>query len=434
MTKFFFFISVFTLFTLIIDFYSYQGIKQLTEKYSDFWRKLWRRLFWVPSIMALILIVIVFIGSEKEVKGSNFKFFYFVTGFIFIALVPKVVFLVFHFMNDLVRMGKWIVRKLKGLLTKNEDTDFEEKESDKMTRFQFFNQVGLGAAAVTMGATFYGILRGKYDFRVCEESISFANLPKSFNGLRIVQISDAHLGSFLDNSFEEVDAALKRINDLNPDVIFFTGDLVNNLAEEAEPWVSYFSQLHAPLGKFSILGNHDYAEYVYDPNDTANAQILAENMLQLESVHDRMGFRLLKNETVELEKQGEKISLIGIENWGKGRFSKHGKLDVAMANMPQNSFSILLSHDPSHWEAQVLGQQNIDVTFSGHTHGAQFGIEAPMLHIKASPSPWFGYKRWGGLYQEGNQYLYVNRGFGFLGFPGRVGMPPEITLVTIFSA
>ena len=434
MTKFFSFISIFTLFTLIIDFYSYQGINQLTERYPDFWRKLWRRLFWLPSIMALILIVIVFIWSEKEVKGSNFKLFYFVTGFIFIALVPKVVFLVFHFMNDLVRMGKWIVRKLKGLLTKNENTDFEEQESDKMTRFQFFNQVGLGAAAVTMGATFYGIFKGKYDFRVCEESLNFSNLPQAFNGLRIVQISDAHLGSFLDNSFEEVQGALKRINDLNPDVIFFTGDLVNNLAEEAEPWVSYFSQLHAPLGKFSILGNHDYAEYVYDPKDPANAQILAENMLQLESVHDRMGFRLLKNETVELEKQGERISLIGIENWGKGRFSKHGKLDVAMTNMPQNNFTILLSHDPSHWEAQVLGQQNIDLTFSGHTHGAQFGIEAPMLHIKASPSPWFGYKRWGGLYQEGKQYLYVNRGFGFLGFPGRVGMPPEITLVTIFSA
>jgi predicted MPP superfamily phosphohydrolase len=383
--------------------------------------------------MAIVLIVIVFIGSEKEVRGSNFKFFYFVTGFIFIALVPKVVFLIFHFMNDLVRIGKWIVRKLKGLLTKNENTDFEELESDKMTRFQFFNQVGLGAAAVTMGATFYGIFKGKYDFRVCEESIVFPNLPQAFNGLRIVQISDAHLGSFLDNCFEEVDAALKRINDLNPDVIFFTGDLVNNLAEEAEPWVDYFKQLQAPLGKFSILGNHDYAEYVYDPNDSANAQLLAENMLQLESVHERMGFRLLKNETVELEKQGEKISLIGIENWGKGRFSKHGKLDVAMMNMPQNSFSVLLSHDPSHWEAQVLGQQNIDLTFSGHTHGAQFGIEAPMLHIKASPSPWFGYKRWGGLYQEGSQYLYVNRGFGYLGFPGRVGMPPEITLVTIFS-
>jgi predicted MPP superfamily phosphohydrolase len=388
----------------------------------------------LPSIMALILIVIVFIWSEKEVKGSNFKFFYFVTGFIFIALAPKVVFLVFHFMNDLVRIGKWIVRKLKGLLTKIENTDFEEQESDKMTRFQFFNQVGLGAAAVTMGATFYGIFKGKYDFRVCEESLNFPNLPQAFNGLRIVQISDAHLGSFLDNSFEEVQGALKRINDLNPDVIFFTGDLVNNLADEAEPWVSYFSQLNAPLGKFSILGNHDYAEYVYDPNDAANAQILSENMLQLESVHERMGFRLLKNETVELEKLGERISLIGIENWGKGRFSKHGKLDLAMTNMPQNDFTILLSHDPSHWEAQVLGQQNIDLTFSGHTHGAQFGIEAPMLHIKASPSPWFGYKRWGGLYQEGKQYLYVNRGFGFLGFPGRVGMPPEITLVTIFSA
>jgi hypothetical protein len=255
MTKFFLFISVFTVFTLIIDFYSYQGIKQLTEKYPDFWRKLWRRLFWVPSIMAILLIVIVFIGSEKEVRGSNFKFFYFVTGFIFIALVPKVVFLVFHFMNDLVRIGKWAGRKVKGLLTKSENTNFDEQESDKMTRFQFFNQVGLGAAAITMGATFYGIFRGKYDFRVCEESISFPNLPKSFNGLRIVQISDAHLGSFLDNSFEEVDAALKRINDLSPDVIFFTGDLVNNLAEEAEPWVNYFQQLHAPLGKFSILGN-----------------------------------------------------------------------------------------------------------------------------------------------------------------------------------
>ena len=434
MTKFFLFISVFTVFTLIIDFYSYQGIKQLTTKYSDFWRKLWRRLFWLPSIVSILLIVIVFIGADKEVKGSNFKFFYFVTGFIFVSLAPKFVFLVFHFFNDLVRIGKWIAKKLKQLLTKNEVTNFQEAESDKMTRFQFFNQVGLGAAALTMGATFYGIFKGKYDFRVCEESISFPNLPKSFSGLRIVQISDAHLGSFLDNSFEEVDAALKRINDLNPDVIFFTGDLVNNLADEAEPWVNYFQQLRAPLGKFSILGNHDYAEYVYDPSDPANAQTLADNMRQLESVHERMGFRLLKNENVELEKLGEKISLIGIENWGKGRFSKHGKLDVAMTNMPQNSFNILLSHDPSHWEAQVLGQQNIDLTLSGHTHGAQFGVEAPMLHIKVSPSPWFGYKRWGGLYQEGKQYLYVNRGFGFLGFPGRVGISPEITLITIFSA
>ncbi|MFM7770660.1 MAG: metallophosphoesterase, partial [Bacteroidota bacterium] len=360
------------------------------------------------------------LGSKDAVNNKSFGFFYFATGFIFLFLLPKSIFLLFHFFNDLARLIQWIFRKMKKIKNSSENVDPDAMESEKMTRLQFFNQVGLGAAAITFGSTLYGIVQGKYDFRVLKESLTFDHLPSNFSGLKIVQISDAHLGSFLDNSFSEVGKAIDMINALKPDLIFFTGDLVNNFAEEAVPWIDTFSKLNASMGKYSILGNHDYAEYVYDPNDDLTLPMREANMRQLEEIHNSMGFKLLKNELVEIKRGDESIELIGIENWGRGRFSKHGDLQKAMSNCKENAFRLLLSHDPSHWEEQVMGKTDIALTFSGHTHGAQFGLEAPMLHIKISPSPLFGYKRWGGLYNEANQYLYVNRGFGFLEFPGRV--------------
>ena len=434
MTRFFTFLITFSAIFFAVEFYGYLGIKQLTKKLSPTWRKMWRWAYWTPSIISVGLIITLAVGSQQAVRSNQFGFFYFATGFIFLFLFPKLLFLVFHLLNDLVRVVLWVISKFRSKKEPEPVDEGEVHESEKMTRFQFFNQVGLGAAALTFGATIYGITRGKYDFRILEEELYFPNLPDAFHGLKVVQISDAHLGSFLDNSFEEVEKALEMINALNPDLILFTGDLVNNFAEEAKPWVNYFEKLNANLGKFSILGNHDYAEYVYDPNDESTLPMRTENMKQLEAIHAAMGFRLLKNEWVEVTKDGQAFNLIGIENWGRGRFSKHGDLEKAMTNLPANSFSILLSHDPSHWEEQVMYKKNIDLTLSGHTHGAQFGLEAPMLHIKASPSPLFGYKRWGGLYQEGKQYLYVNRGFGFLGFPGRIGMPPEITSFKLFKS
>jgi predicted MPP superfamily phosphohydrolase len=432
MSRFFIFLSVFSCIFFIVDFYGYQGIKQLTHRMSNRKRKFLRWLYWIPSILTLTLIIILASGSRESVNNKSFGFFYFATGFIFLFLLPKTIFLVFHLLNDCLRLLNWTRKKFQKKVEK-ESVDPNAMESEKMTRIQFFNQVGLGAAAITFGGTLYGIVQGKYDFRVMNESIKFKNLPPLFSGMRIVQISDAHLGSFLDNSFNEVSGAIDLINSLKPDIIFFTGDLVNNFAEEAEPWIETFARLQAPFGKFSILGNHDYAEYVYDPNDELTLPLRTANMQKLEGIHKAMGFRLLRNEMVLLEKGGQNIELIGIENWGRGRFSKHGDLELAMQNTTPDAFRILLSHDPSHWEEQVLGKKDIALTFSGHTHGAQFGLEAPMLHIKISPSPLFGYKRWGGLYNEGEQYLYVNRGFGFLGFPGRVGIPPEITCVDIFK-
>jgi uncharacterized protein len=434
MSRFFIFLSVFSCIFFLVDFYGYQGVKQLTASLPPRSRKLWRWVYWIPSLCTVVLICLLALGSKDAVNNKSFGFFYFATGFIFLFLLPKSIFLLFHFFNDLARLIQWIFRKMKKIKNSSENVDPDAMESEKMTRLQFFNQVGLGAAAVTFGGTLYGIVQGKYDFRVVNESVKFKNLPPLFSGLRIVQISDAHLGSFLDNSFNEVNGAIDLINSLKPDVIFFTGDLVNNFAEEAEPWVQTFAKLQAPLGKFSILGNHDYAEYVYDPNDDLTLPLRQANMAKLEQIHKAMGFRLLRNEMVRLEKAGQFIELVGIENWGRGRFSKHGDLELAMKDAQTNAFRILLSHDPSHWEEQVLAKKDIALTFSGHTHGAQFGLEAPMLHIKLSPSPLFGYKRWGGLYQEGEQYLYVNRGFGFLGFPGRVGIPPEITCVEIYQS
>jgi predicted MPP superfamily phosphohydrolase len=256
-------------------------------------------------------------------------------------------------------------------------------------------------------------------------------LPFGKRKLRIVQISDSHLGTFGEEGVDEVSEAIGLINELEPDFVFFTGDLVNNIAEEALPFVGLFASIEAKQGKYSILGNHDYAEYMYRGDSPAMKEKKRLNMIQLEEVHQKMGFQLLRNEHVIIGEEGDsKLAIIGVENWGRN-FFQFGDLRKAMSGLPEGMNKILLSHDPTHFEEQVMGKENIFLTLSGHTHGAQFGVEIPDWGVKWSPSAWFGYKRWGGLYSEGKQNLYVNRGLGCLGFPGRVGIMPEITCIDL---
>jgi predicted MPP superfamily phosphohydrolase len=264
----------------------------------------------------------------------------------------------------------------------------------------------------------YGIQFGRWNWKVHHVELSFPNLPESFEGKRVVQISDVHVGSFL-HRYHKVQKAIDLINQQDADYVFFTGDLVNNKADEMNGWESLFSSIKAKKGKFSILGNHDYGDYVKWEQSEEKEQNLA-NLIRM---HRTIGFQPLLNDAVQLE---EGCWLLGVENWGKAPFRQSGKLSETLAKVPPTAFKLLLSHDPSHFDAQVVST-DIDLTMSGHTHGMQFGLER--FGIKFSPVS-FKYRKWAGLYQVGKQYLYVNRGFGFLGFPGRVGIYPEITLFT----
>jgi predicted MPP superfamily phosphohydrolase len=287
----------------------------------------------------------------------------------------------------------------------------------------FLSWLGIGVGGGLFGTLLYGF-GNKYRYRIEKAKIQSDKIPAAFKGLKIVQISDIHSGSLDD--LEAVKKGIQKINDLQPDVIFFTGDLVNNMAKEMEDKIAVFSSLKAPLGVFSILGNHDYGDYVSWPSADAKK----ENLDKLKSIHAAMGWRLLLNEHVALEKDGASIGLIGIENWGaRANFAKYGDLKKAYQGADQYPFKILLSHDPSHWDAEVCKHYgDIDLMLSGHTHGMQFGVEIP--GFRWSPVQYV-YKQWGGLYKKGDQHLYVNRGFGFLGYPGRVGILPEITLIEL---
>jgi hypothetical protein len=293
---------------------------------------------------------------------------------------------------------------------------------EKMTRKTFLNKLALGFGGIMLGSFLWGTTKGIYGWRILTNRLSFDNLPQSFDGLKIVQISDLHLGSFNEN-FEPIKEAVQMVNDLEPDYIFFTGDLVNENPAEAEPWIDVIKGLKAKHGKYSILGNHDYGwGRVTEEQKNINSLGVAE-------INRRMGFKILLNEHEILEKNGEKIGLVGVENWGfseQNWFPTKGDYKESVKGMEEVPFNILLSHDPTHWDHHILGKENVDLTLSGHTHGGQMGITIPgILEISAAK---LFYKRYAGLYKQGNQHLYVNRGMGFLIFPGRVGMPPEITL------
>lgn len=292
------------------------------------------------------------------------------------------------------------------------------------SRRKFVSTLGWGLAAIPFASILYSIFKGKYNYKVWKYTLYFDNLPKAFDGYRITQISDIHCGSF--DNYEKIRYGVDLINSQKSDVILFTGDLVNNLANEVHNWKSLFATLQAPDGVFSIMGNHDYGDYSSWETPEAKQQNL-EHLFQLQK---QMGWQLLLNEHCYLERDGEKIALIGVENWGHGRFSKYGDLNKAMEGVNTEDFKILMSHDPTHWQEVVLPEnKDIQLTLSGHTHGMQCGIEIPEW-LKWSPSQYI-YKYWGGMYEEGGKYLNVNRGFGYHAFPGRLGVWPEITVIEL---
>jgi len=282
-----------------------------------------------------------------------------------------------------------------------------------------FNYIGWGLSLTLFFGILFGILFGRWNWKIHQVNLDFPHFPSHLESLKIVQISDIHVGSFF-NNHKKVLKAIEKINQLDADYVFFTGDLVNNSAAEMKGWEPIFSKIQAKKGKYSILGNHDYGDYVKWNSETEKHQ----NLQDLIAIHQEIGFQPLMNQSIEIE---EDFWLLGVENWGKAPFRQSGELHKTLKNVPEKSFKLLLSHDPSHFDLQVLGT-SIDLTLSGHTHGMQFGIER--FGIKLSPVS-LRYKKWAGLYSVGKQYLYVNRGFGYLGFPGRVGIYPEITEITL---
>ena len=335
-------------------------------------------------------------------------------GFLLAVLTFNLITIFFLFSEDIFRFLVAGYRKISGSAT-----EFSLPE-----RRRFLSLIGLGIASLPFGALLYGMYRGKYNFKVIRYDLEFKDLPKAFHNYTITQISDVHSGSF-DNR-KKIEYGVDLINRQKSDVILFTGDLVNNKAVEMEPWKDLFSTLDAPDGKFSVLGNHDYGDYVVWDTEEEKEQ----NLEDLKKLQREMGFELLLNENRYLERKGESLALIGVENWGRGGFKKAGDLRKATKGIHEKDFKILMSHDPSHWEDQVIHDElHYHLTLSGHTHGMQFGIEIPGW-VKWSPVKW-RYKYWAGVYEELGQYINVNRGFGFLGYPGRVGIWPEITVIRL---
>ena len=398
---------------LLVDLYVFQAMKTVftgpKAVYVNY-------AYWLFDIV--LMVIIISVGASGKMAGGPPKGGSYIMGLAVLSLAPKIIVTPFLLIEDIVRLiqGGYVGMQKMRHAVGSEDLHM-------WGRRKFVSQIALGLAAIPLVGTAWGMIKGKYDYRVHKVKIAFKDLPDAFHGFKITQLSDIHSGSLDDVA--AVRRGIVLANAQKSDMIVFTGDLVNNVATEMDPWIEHFSQLDAPHGKFSILGNHDYGDYVQWPSEEAKAK----NLQDLKEVHGKIGFRLLLNESLHLEKDGEKIALIGVENWGKRGFVKHGDLDKAIAPIEDSTFKVLLSHDPSHWEAvTVPHEKKVHLTLAGHTHGMQFGIEIP--GIKWSPVKYI-YPQWAGLYPKEGQYIYVNRGFGFLGFPGRVGILPEITVIEL---
>jgi hypothetical protein len=400
-----------------MDFYIFQSVKLVSLNFSPKSKSNLHFIFWGISILNISLFLMLSL-FQHDFLPKLFKSYIFaiLIGFFIAKLVACLFFLV----DDLRRIIQWLTTR--AFTAKAGVAELAGDSS--ISRSVFFSWIGLSAGTALFGSLLYGF-GNKYNYRVVRKKLSFKNLPESFKGIKIAHISDVHSGSFTDKA--AVELGVKKILEENPDIIMFTGDLVNNKASEMDDYKDIFSTLKAPMGVYSILGNHDYGDYVEWPSEGLTKE---QNLKNLKQVHADMGWRLLMNEHVVLEKENQQIALLGIENWGnKIKFPKYGKLDLAFKGADKFPFKILLSHDPSHWDAQVRPDyKDIDLMLCGHTHGMQFGLEIP--GFKWSPVQYV-YKHWAGLYEEGQQKLYVNRGFGFLGYPGRVGILPEITIIEL---
>ena len=415
MSRVIFFIIVLLL-ILGIEVYTYYGLN------TAFPHSRKRIIAHIIDAMSIVLIIAGIVSLLIVFVGGNASMGYWsnvLIGIMFTLVITKIVFVSSLFLGDSFRFVKYCIQKISIWFSINsEPIEIEGRR-------KFIAQIGLGIAAIPFTGFLYGILKGKYDFKIHKQSLTFADLPIKFDGLKIVQISDFHSGSF--DNIDAVARGVKMMQDQKPDLILFTGDLVNNLAEEIEPYKHLLKDLYAPMGKFAVLGNHDYGEYVNWNSEEDKIQNTELIKLHLAD----MGFSVLNNQRISLRRNEEQIQIVGVENWGKPPFPAYGDLNKALKGIKNDDFTILMSHDPDHWEEKTLPHpKNINLTFSGHTHGMQMGIEIP--GIKWSPVK-YRYNKWAGLYEENGQYLYVNRGFGYLGYPGRIGIWPEITVLELKS-
>lgn len=397
---------LFTIFYILIALYGFQALRTITKH-------TWIHYLFI-AIAVLIagnLIVQFAFGSGGRVLSPAKSYAF---GFILTFLLFNSVLILFLFGEDIVRFSSGLYTKL-----------FTSKETFHISsRRKFVSGIALGVAALPFASMLYGMYKGKYNYKVIKHTLHFDDLPEAFDGYKITHISDIHTGSF-DNR-HEVEHAVNMVKDQKSDMILFTGDLVNNKSTELLPWKDLFAELKADDGVFSVLGNHDYGDYI----DWNSSEEKAQNLEELKQLQKEMGYDLLLNENRFIERNGQRIALLGVENWGKGGFKKAGDLKKAAEGVRSEDFKILMSHDPSHWDEVVIKDDyHYHLTLSGHTHGMQFGIEIPGW-IKWSPIK-YRYKHWAGIYKEMDQYINVNRGFGYLGFPGRVGIWPEITVIEL---
>jgi uncharacterized protein len=405
------FVSIF----LIIDYYVFQAVLNVSKSLEGTWKLAARLSFWLPTFAAIGSLA-WWTFDDPYKYGAGIRNWV-VTGIVGLYF-SKLFAVALLFVDDIQRGVRWVTR----LFSKEEPG----LPGEAITRSEFLSKAALVAATVPFGTMAYGIISGAHDYRIKRVTVKLPNLPKSFDGITIGHVSDIHSGSFFNKT--AVKGGIDLLLNEKPEMIFFTGDLVNNETSEVKEYIDIFSKMKAPLGVFSVTGNHDYGDY----KSWSTVEEKRRNFNDLIDAHKQMGYTLLMNEHRYIELEGEKIAVIGIENWGAGRFSKYGKLEKAHMGTDQASIKLLLSHDPSHWDAQVRpNYKDIDMSFAGHTHGFQFGVE--LGGFKWSPSQYV-YKQWAGLYTEGDQHLYVNRGFGYLGYPGRIGMPPELTIVELKSA
>jgi len=358
-------------------------------------------LSFLPAIIFIGFLAWLKLGKVNYHEPYQLKIIMWMNYVFLLIYIPKLIYVIFYFLNYLINI---IFKK----------------------KFKIFTIIGLVLGIFVIINLLIGAFYTPYNFKLKKTNVYIKNLPASFDGYKIIQISDIHLGSWHKN-YEILEPVIQIINSQNSDIILFSGDLVNNFSEETLGWEKYFKQLKSKSGNFAVLGNHDYGDYSY----WMKKQAKTDNLNRIkQAIHD-FGFKLLLNENKTLYKGSDSISLIGVENWGKPPFPKYGNLNKALAGISDNTVKILITHDPSHWEAEVVGKQNIALSFSGHTHAAQLGIKiGQVLH---SPSS-FIYKQFDGLYEKNNQFIYVNRGLGYIGLPIRIGVPPEISLITLKKA
>lgn len=411
-----FVLLIISLLLILLDLYIFKAIKAIYPKWSAAKRKRFDYLWWSYSILLIIGVFLsIYFNIRLTIRAILLVAF-------FLTVVAKLFVTPFLLVDDIRRAAK----KAKRKLIKTKKNTQTSLANEPIKRSEFLVKAGMLAAAVPLSSLSFGIVSGAYDYQIKRQKLYLPNLPKAFDGLIIGQLSDIHSGSFYDR--KAVLGGVEMLLKEKPDAVFFTGDLVNNMASEMRDYQDIFAKVQAPLGVYSVLGNHDYGDYYYGRGPSAAK---AKSLADLKKTHQIMGWDLLLNENRRLKVDGQEIAILGIENWGAGRFAKYGRLDLAVQGTADAPVKLLLSHDPSHWRAQVLKDYpQIDAMFSGHTHGMQFGVRTK--EFQWSPVQYI-YKEWAGLYQEKEQQLYVNVGYGFLGYPGRVGMLPEITLFELKS-